>query len=126
MKPKDVLIKYWETMNTNDFEEASKWLCEDYQCHWPQSSEIIIGRENFTQLNTNYPSKGRWCFTINLIIAEGDQVVTDVTVTDGVVTARAITISSVEGGLIRKQVEYWPETYEAPEWRRQWVIRSEE
>ncbi len=35
--------------------------------------------------------------------------------------AKAITFHTVENELITRQTEYWPENYEAPEWRRQWV-----
>ena len=41
--------------------------------------------------------------------------------TDGVQNARAITFHTVENGLIKKQTEFWPDDYEAPEWRAQWV-----
>jgi len=58
------------------------------------------------------------------LIAEGAEVVSDVEVTDGVVKARVITFSTVEGGLIVKQIEFWPDTYDAPEWRRAWVERA--
>ena len=42
-------------------------------------------------------------------------------VTDGTVTARAVTFHSVENNLIRRQVEYWPDPYAPPQWRSQWV-----
>jgi len=121
MKAKDVVIAFWESMNTNDFEKASLWLSEDFQCFWPQSAEVIKGRENFEAINTNYPSQGKWQFEINAIVCEANQVVSDVSVTDGHIIARAITFHTIENGLISKQVEFWPDNYEAPEWRRKWV-----
>ena len=121
MTPKEVVLAFWDAMGSNDFFAASKWLTEDYECHWPQSSEVIAGRENFAQLNTHYPSRGRWRFHLNRIVSEGGEVVTDVSVTDGHTKARAITFHTVAGERIAKQVEYWPEDHPAPEWRRQWV-----
>lgn len=121
MNEKDVVIAFWETMQTNDFAKASQWLSDDFECYWPQSSELIVGRKNFVEINSNYPAQGKWLFKINTIVCEGNQVVTDVSVTDGVVQARAITFHTVKDGLIAKQVEFWPDNYEAPEWRREWV-----
>lgn len=122
MESRKIVLKYWEVMNSNDFTAASKLLSEDFECHWPQSSEILKGRENFVQINSNYPAQGRWKFKINQIVAEGNRVVTDVCVTDGKMLTRAITFSIVEEGFIKKQVEYWPDNYLPPAWRKKWVV----
>ena len=61
--------------------------------------------------------------TVHRLIAEGDEVVSEVTVTDGVLTARAITFSTVRDGRIIRQTEYWPDPFEAAAWRAQWVER---
>ncbi|MDQ5854644.1 MAG: hypothetical protein M3380_21750 [Chloroflexota bacterium] len=44
-------------------------------------------------------------------------------VTDGVQTARAITFSGLRHGRIVRQTEYWPDPFEAAEWRARWVER---
>lgn len=124
MKPKDVVEKFWETMNSNDFFKAAEWLSEDFELVWPQSSEIISGRRNFAEINTAYPNQGIWKFSINSLIAESDQVVSDVSVTDGTVKARAITFHTIKNDLISRQVEFWPDDFPAPEWRSKWVSRG--
>ncbi len=121
MTAADTVLSFWETMESNDFYKASTWLSEDFENYAPQSSELIVGRKNFAEVNTNYPANGPWAFTVNSIVAEGDQVVTDVSVTDGKLKARAITFHTVVNGLITKQTEFWPDEYEAPEWRKQWI-----
>ena len=118
---KEIVLAYWKAMESNDFHKGSEWLSEDFECYWPQSLELIIGRKNFAEINTNYPANGLWRFCVNSIVCEGNRVVTDVDVTDGTVTARAITFHTVENGLITRQTEFWPDNYDAPEWRRQWV-----
>lgn len=119
--PKEVVEIFWRTMNTNDFGAAGRLLADAYQLEWPQSGEVIRGRDTFVGVNQTYPANGTWRFTVYKLIAEGAEVVSDVGVTDSVVEARAITFSTVEDGLIVKQTEYWPDTYDAPEWRRAWV-----
>lgn len=59
--------------------------------------------------------------TINSIVSDGNQVVTDVSITDGSLKAKAITFHTIENGLISKQTEYWPDDYPAPDWRKPWV-----
>ncbi|ANW23113.1 polyketide cyclase [Vibrio coralliilyticus] len=121
MNAKEVVTAFWQAMQSNDFYKASEWLSEDFEGVWPQSSEKIVGRDNFAALNTNYPSHGIWTFEIHSTVCEGETVVTDVSITDGTQSARAITFHTVVNGLIAKQVEFWPDNYPAPEWRSQWV-----
>ena len=123
MNSKQLLENFWETMRTNDFYAASELLHEEYVLDWPQSGERIRGRENFAEIDTYYPAEGKWQFTVNQIVAEGDLVVTDVTVTDGSRTDRAITFSTIRDGKIWRQAEFWPEPFEASAWRAQWVER---
>lgn len=108
-------------MGTNDFAHAARWFTDDFRLYWPQSHEVIEGRENFAALNAAYPSEGRWRFTLNRIVAGGNEVVSDVTVTDGGTAARAVTFHRIAGGRIAEQVEYWPDDYAAPAWRAEWI-----
>lgn len=122
LTPKQVVANYWNAMAGNDFHAvAQQWLSEDFECAWPQSNELISGRENFASINSEYPSNGKWSFTINTLVEDGTQVVSDVTVTDGKEVAKAVTFHTVFNGKITKQTEYWPDDYDAPEWRKNWV-----
>lgn len=121
LSARETVLSYWQAMNSNDFHKASEWLTEDFENFAPQSSEKISGRQNFAQMNSSYPANGLWEFTVNSIVCEGDQVVTDVSITDGTQIARAITFHTVIDGLICRQIEYWPDDYDAPDWRSKWV-----
>jgi ketosteroid isomerase-like protein len=121
MDNKQILENFWVTMETNDFYATAQLLHDDYILEWPQSGERIRGRDNFAAINTAYPAEGKWHFTLNQIVAEGDLVVTDVTVTDGKRIDRVITFSTIRDGKIWKQIEFWPEPFESPAWRKQWV-----
>ncbi|MEZ8206930.1 nuclear transport factor 2 family protein [Vibrio splendidus] len=121
MTPKQVVLGFWDAMRSNDFAKASEWLAADFEGYWPQSSELTVGRDNFTAINSEYPANGVWEFTLNSIVCEGDTVVTDVSVTDSVLNDRVITFHTVVDGLIQKQTEFWPDPFEAPVWRSQWV-----
>lgn len=121
LNQKQVVEEFWAVMQTNDFKAAGEFLHEDYILEWPQSGERIRGRANFVAVNENYPAHGRWEFTVHRILAEGNQVVADVGVTDGVVTARVITFSTIRDGKILHQMEFWPDPFEPPGWRANWV-----
>ena len=115
--------RFWDTMQTNDFRAAGDLLHDDFVLEWPQSGETVRGRDNFAAINEHYPAAGRWRFEIHRILCDGDQVVTDVSVTDDVITGRAITFSTVCDGRILHQTEFWPDPFEPAPWRAQWVER---
>lgn len=123
MNSKQVIETFWQMMEGNDFYAVAQLLHKEYTLDWPQSGERIRGAENFAKLNTAYPAEGKWRFVINSIVADGENVVTDVSVTDGVRHDRVITFSTIRDEKIWKQVEFWPEPFEAPNWRAQWVER---
>lgn len=121
---RDVVLRFYERMGNNDFRAAAESLHEDYLLEWPQSGERIRGRENFIAVNEHYPAAGRWSFRVDRVLAEGDQVVTQVGVSDGVTRGTAIAFSRVRDGRIARQVEFWPEPFEPAPWRRLWVERA--
>jgi len=121
MNNKQIVENFWLTMATNDFYASAGLLHDDYILEWPQSGERIRGRDDFAAINTNYPAGGKWRFTIHQIVSEADVVVSDVTATDGKMIGRVITFSTIRDGKIWKQVEFWPDPFEAPAWRAQWI-----
>jgi ketosteroid isomerase-like protein len=122
---KQVVESFWAAMQTNDFKRAGELLHDDYLLEWPQSGEQIRGRANFVAVNENYPAHGRWEFTVHRIFAEGNEVVSDVGVSDGVITGRVITFSTIREGRILRQTEFWPDPFEPATWRAQWVENIE-
>ena len=113
-EPRQLIERYWAAMNTNNFRAAAELFHDDYLLEWPQSGERIRGRDNFAAVNENYPAAGRWAFTVGRIIADGQEVASEVTVTDGAVTGRVITFSTVRDGRIIHQTEYWPDRMSRP------------
>ena len=127
---KQVVAQFWAAMHANDFAGAGEWLHDDYVLEWPQSGERIRGRANFVAINANYPraagagALGRWQINLERLVAEGDQVASQVSVSDGVIHAVAITFSTVREGRLWRQVEYWPDPFAPQVWRAQWVERA--
>jgi ketosteroid isomerase-like protein len=121
---KQIVERFWAAMQTNDFKSAGEFLHDDYVLEWLQSGERIRGRANFVIINEHYPAHGRWEFTIHRLVSEGDEVVSDVGVTDGVVRGRAITFSTIHNRKIIHQIEFWPDPFEPPAWRTEWVEKK--
>lgn len=110
----DVAREFWRLMATNDFDSIGSVLAPEFVLYWPQSKERIRGAENFARMNNEYPAHGTWTFTIHQLVGNQNDAVSDVSVTDGVQKARAISFFTVEHGKITKIIEFWPEPYPAP------------
>jgi len=121
----EIIEEFYQRMNTNDFHSAGELLNDNFVLEWPQSKERIRGRANFIAVNEEYPAYGRWSFTINRIVGNELEAASDVSISDGVQAARAITFSTIRLGKIIQQTEYRPESYAAPENRKHLVERMD-
>ena len=110
----EVAREFWRLMATNDFHSVTTVLAADFVLEWPQSKERIRGAEHFARMNEEYPAHGRWRFATHRLFGSDSEAVSDVTVTDGVQTARALSFFTVVQGKITRLVEYWPEPFVAP------------
>lgn len=110
----EIAREFWRLMATNDFHSVAALLAPEFLCEWPQSKERIRGAQCFARVNHQYPAHGPWRFTVNRLVGGESEAVSDVTITDGVQTARVISFFSVSRGKITRLVEFWPEPYAAP------------
>jgi len=108
-----VVREYWRLMASNDFALVANVLAANFVLEWPQSNERICGPERFVTMNAQYPAHGRWQFSVNRLVGDESDVVTDVSVSDGVQHARAISFFTVALGKVVRLVEYWPEPFAA-------------
>ena len=113
MNAEATVREFWRLMATNDFASVKQVLSPDFVLEWPQSKERLRGGETFARMNSEYPRHGLWRFSVNRLVAAENTVVTQVSVTDGTQSAEPISFFSVEHGLIKHLVEYWPEPYPA-------------
>jgi hypothetical protein len=78
-------------MQANDWARAASHLAPECAVDWPCSGERIVGRDNFAAIQARYPTNtGRWSFDVHRLVAGGDTVVSEVTVTDSEQFARLI------------------------------------
>ncbi len=100
----ELVEEFWALIKTDDFRVVGSVLADDFLLEWPQSGERIRGRDNYAGMNEEYPAQARWQSTVN-------RIVSDVSVTDRVEKARAISFFSIRDGKIARIVEFWPEPF---------------
>jgi limonene-1,2-epoxide hydrolase len=110
---RELMSAFWAAMQANDWDRAASYLAPECVIDWPCSGERIVGRNDFASVQARYPTNtSHWNFDIHRLIADGDTVVSEVTVSDGEQSARTIVLSDFAGDHIARQVEYWPTAYE--------------
>jgi ketosteroid isomerase-like protein len=109
-----IVRAFWRLMEGNDFYAVRAVLAPGFVLEWPQSNELIRGADKFAAVNAQYPANGAWRFTVNRVFGTETEAVSDVSITDGVQNARAISFFTVLDGKIAHMIEYWPEPYEPP------------
>ena len=110
---RELVHRFWAAMQSNKWDRAAAYLAPDCVIDWPCSGERIVGRRDFAAVQARYPTNtGRWGFDVHRLVADGGVVVSEVTVSDGEQSSRAVVFSEIEGEHIARQVEYWPMSYE--------------
>jgi ketosteroid isomerase-like protein len=98
------------------FEQLHEACVEEY----PQSGERIAGKERLQAVYRSFPNLPR--ITVRRIHAAGDLVVVECDTDYGEGAAyQGVFILDVHEGKIAREIAYWMEPFQAPEWRAQWV-----
>ena len=111
---RQLVERFWSLMASNDFGSVAQVCSDDLIVEWPQSRERFVGVERFAKMNHEYTAFGRWQFEVRRLVADQQQAVTEVAITDSVQNAVAISFFFIEAGLITRIVEFWPEPFAAP------------
>ena len=110
----ETVREFWRLMASNDFNSVAAVLAPGFVLERPQSNERLRGAERFARMNVEYPAHGRWLFTVHRIVGGAAEAVSDVSVSDGVQSARALSFFDIAAGKIERIVEFWPEPNAAP------------
>jgi hypothetical protein len=106
-----------------------EYAADDFTDEWPQSGELIRGRENMKAINESYPAGpggGPPQFQMRRIVEPGQAWVVEGTINYGDGTPVSyVGIFETKDGKIRRATEYFADPFEAPAWRSQWVERTE-
>lgn len=118
-----LITRFWDAISNKDFDAATNCLGDDFVERWPQSGEVIRGRENWRAMVTNHPAFPNT--TVERHEGRDDlwvsHVVFDYPRADGFDRYYVGSIQVVEGGKIVDITEYFAAPFEIPEWRKPWV-----
>jgi len=94
---------------------------EDFVADMPQSGERIRGRDNMRALQQAFPPDSTPTFRVRRITGAGDAWIVEATGDYGGEIYLVVVIFEFRDGKIVRETRYYPQPFEAPAWRSQWV-----
>lgn len=122
MQPSRVIEELWARIQARNWAGVGALVADDAVIEWPVTAERIIGRLNYVAVNRTYPEG--WSIRVLRIVAEDDQVVSEVEVPHSELGVfRAVSFWTVANGQVTRGTEYWtsPGSDDRPDWRAAYV-----
>jgi ketosteroid isomerase-like protein len=108
-----------EAVNTRDMEYFDALYHDDVVIEWPQSGEVIRGKQNIRELRLAYPTPPT--ATLRRIVGSGDLRATEMDFDYDGDRFHTILVHQYRDGLVVRETAYWAAPFEAPAWRARWV-----
>jgi ketosteroid isomerase-like protein len=120
LKNEKVVERLIECVNDRKVKVMDELFHDDAIMDWPQSGERIVGSVNRRAVYRAFPSLPT--IMPRRMLSDGDLVVAEATLDYGGGSVyNGVFIFEFRDGKISREIAYWCETFEAPEWRAQWV-----
>jgi ketosteroid isomerase-like protein len=119
----EIAQEVWRKLGAGDWDGARAMLADDYVQEWPQSRERIEGPDDALAINRNFPG-GMPTMTFRRATGSGEVVVLEVDLRypDGS-RYQGVSVIQVRDGKVVKEVDYFAQPFDPPQWRAQWVKR---
>ena len=119
----EIAQEVWRKLGAGDWDGARAMLADDYVQEWPQSRERIEGPDDALAIDRNFPG-GMPTMAFRRAHGAGDLAVLEVELRypDGS-RYQGVSVVEVRDGKLVKEVDYFAQPFEPPQWRAQWVKR---
>jgi hypothetical protein len=118
-----VAEQLWRRLGAGDWGGARELMDDGYVQEWPQSGERIEGPDDALAIDRNFPG-GLPAMRFRRTTGSGDLAVLEVELaySDGSLY-QGVAIAEVRGGKVVREIDYFAQPFDAPQWRAQWVRR---
>jgi ketosteroid isomerase-like protein len=112
--------RHWAASAAGDQVTEHEIYHDDAVCIYPQSGEVIHGRQKLQALRSHHPGKPSG-FVVRRIVGEGNLWVTEYEIDYEGQSAFTVSIMEFRDGKVARETQYFADPFEAPAWREQWV-----
>ena len=119
-KNEAVIERLIACINDRKIEVMDELFADDALMDWPQSRERVRGAENRRAIYGSFPQLPT--ITPRKMTSSGELVIAEASLDyGGGAVYETVFIFEMGGGRIQRETAYWSDTFDAPEWRSQWV-----
>ena len=93
---------------------------DDVVCEYPQSGEMIYGRQNLQALRSHHPDKPSE-FTVRRIVGAGNLWVSEYLINYGGKRLFTVSVMEFREGKVSHETQYFADSFDPPGWRARWV-----
>jgi hypothetical protein len=111
--------RFVEAINTGEMEPFDALYHDDVIIEWPQSGEVILGKQKIRELRLAYPTPPR--ATLRRIVGHGDLWATEMLFDYAGDPFHTIVIHEYRDGRVALETSYYAAQFQAPSWRAKWV-----
>ena len=115
------LDRHWAASDANDFEAEHQIYREDAVLEYPQSGELIRGRQDIQSSRAAQPNRKR--FTVQRIIGAGNIWVSEYVLNYDGRPTYTVSIMEFIDGRVARETQYFGDPFEPGTSRAQWVER---
>jgi hypothetical protein len=115
--------RHWAASAAGDQVSEHEIYHDDVVCEYPQSGEIIYGRENLQALRSHHPDKPSE-FSVRRIVGAGQLWMSEYVINYGGKRLFTVSIMELRDGKVSHETQYFADSFDAPAWRAQWVGRK--
>ena len=119
-KIKQALDRHWAASAAGDQVIEHDIYCNDVVCEYPQSGEVIHGRENLKALRSHHPDKPSG-FAVRRIVGNGNLWVSEYVISYKRKDAYTVSIMEFRDGKVARETQYFTDSFPAPAWRARWA-----
>lgn len=111
--------QHWRALIAGDLEAEHAIYHDDAELEYPQSGELIVGRDNIRASRSSQPEFGR--IESSRIVGEGDLWISELIVTRDGRQTNLVSIMEFREGRVFHESQYFAEPLSPPEWRARWA-----
>lgn len=111
--------QHWRAFAAGDLEGEHRIYHGDSTLEYPQSGELIVGRDNIKASRAAEPDRGR--ITASRILGQGDLWISDFILSNGSAQTNVVSIMEFRDGLVFHESRYFAQPFAPPPWRAPWT-----
>lgn len=111
--------RFVDSINTRDMQPADALYDDDVVIEWPQSGEVIRGKQRIRELRLAFPTPPT--ATLRRIVGSGDLWVMEMLFDYDGDRYNTIVVHEYRDGRVVHETAYYGAPFEAPAWRAKWV-----